>query len=101
MSRSDKIPKSTQWANLQSQTEFFDFSIKQKDSCWELFMRSGLNDEGPGDLTIKNFVDCTEAKYYMKNKIKKLTNDQGFKLKESSEGNDCDKSNLDYSSPYG
>lgn len=85
MSVSHKTEKKTkQWVHLETANEFVNVWIKQTQDAWTLFTRSGIQDEGPGDLCVKNFIDQTEAKLYMKNQIKK-TIDKGYSVKEASE----------------
>lgn len=57
--------KVKQWVHLVTANEFFNISLKMTNKngqSWELNMRTGVIDEGPGELTVKNFIDSTEAK---------------------------------------
>ena len=57
--------KAKQWVHLVTANEFFNISLKttnKNGQSWELTMRTGIIDEGPGELAIKNFIDSTEAK---------------------------------------
>ena len=58
--RSEKKPK--QWVTLETTEEFYHMSMKYLHNGVELAMNTGIHGEGPGDLCIKNFVDCTEGK---------------------------------------
>lgn len=80
--------KGKQWVHLVAANEFFNISLKttnKNGQSWELYMRNGTIDNGPGELTVKkNFIDQTEAKQYFKNKIKKHI-EKGYDIKESSD----------------
>ena len=76
--------KIKEWAHLETLNNFYNISLRDSTQGCLLFIKSGLNSESPGDLSVLNFPDEKTANLYMKDQLKEMLI-EGFEIKQCSD----------------